>query len=143
MLRNRTVLLVTHTVALAKTVAAYIVLMNLDGSIQSHGPVAETIRLQSVSGTATEDVSEEEPEKEDVKAAVEEKVEKKSGKLIIAEEVALGRVKWQACERLVSRARISNKCFQFRQALLTEHGWSHLLSRSLRLSSCIVTHAPG
>ncbi|KAJ7785936.1 hypothetical protein B0H16DRAFT_1681200 [Mycena metata] len=96
LIKGRTVIMVTHNVAMAKPVAKHVVSMGVDGHIHSHGSISEAL--------ATDEVLAEELSKD--QEALDKKVdeidtapvEKKApdGKLIVAEEVEEGHVSWDA-----------------------------------------------
>ena len=88
----------THNVQLAQTVSDYIVLLGLDGTVQSHGPVDEVIRRETVLQDALAEETAHEREVEAKEAEIiDEPTKPTKGKLIVAEEVALGHVGWPAC----------------------------------------------
>jgi ABC-type sulfate/molybdate transport systems ATPase subunit len=91
LIRGRTVLLVTHNVALAAPMASFIVKLSSDGRISSQGSLdnilSETLLLQQPEKASMTLTS------EDVVAATEKS---SKGKLIVAEEISLGRVAWSA-----------------------------------------------
>ncbi|QRW14592.1 ABC transporter transmembrane region [Ceratobasidium sp. AG-Ba] len=97
---DRTILIVTHNVAMVSEVADFVVSLGSDGRIASQGSIADALRLNSKLRAEVE--KEEELEKKadetvDENTPVEEKEKKKSdGKLIVAEEIAEGRVGWSA-----------------------------------------------
>ncbi|QRV86022.1 ABC transporter transmembrane region [Ceratobasidium sp. AG-Ba] len=97
---GRTILIVTHNVAMVSEVADFVVSLGSDGRIASQGSIADALRLNSKLRAEVE--KEEELEKKadetvDENTPVEEKEKKKSdGKLIVAEEIAEGRVGWSA-----------------------------------------------
>ena len=74
-------------------------LLRLDGTIDSHGPVEDIIRHDKTIREAiavAENLDEIEKEAETDEA--EDKKKAAAGKLIIAEEMALGHVGWPACK---------------------------------------------
>ena len=97
LLRGRTVLLVTHNVQLAQTAADYLVLLRLDGTVQSHGPIDEVIRQETILQEAIAEETVHELDAEAKEAEIVDGRKPTKGKLIVAEEVALGHVGWQAC----------------------------------------------
>ncbi|KAJ7919040.1 P-loop containing nucleoside triphosphate hydrolase protein [Mycena leptocephala] len=79
LIKDRTIILITHNVAMAKPIANYVVSMGLDGHIHSHGSISEAL--------ATDEVLAEELSKD------QDVLDKK---LIVAEEVEEGHVSWDA-----------------------------------------------
>ncbi|KAH8990840.1 hypothetical protein EDB92DRAFT_1935217 [Lactarius akahatsu] len=96
LIRGRTVLLVTHNVAMAYPIADYVVSLGLDGRITSHGSVSDALTKDktfakglaesfcAIKGDGTKIVVEE-PDKTTGRV---------DGKLILAEESAYGHVGW-------------------------------------------------
>ncbi|KAH9053585.1 hypothetical protein EDB87DRAFT_1825596 [Lactarius vividus] len=96
LIRGRTVLLVTHNVAIAYPIADYVVSLGLDGRITNHGSVSDAftkdktfVRGLAESSRAIEGdgnkIDAEEPDKTTARV---------DGKLILAEESAYGHVGW-------------------------------------------------
>ncbi|KAF7299693.1 ATP-binding cassette transporter [Mycena chlorophos] len=94
LIADRTVILVTHNIALTRPIADYIVTFGSDGRIQaqgtvseitSRGPVAAQIRVQ-------EEALDKQQAVVDPKAPEDNKPKSGEGKLIVAEEVQLGHV---------------------------------------------------
>ncbi|KAH7915135.1 hypothetical protein BJ138DRAFT_1170143 [Hygrophoropsis aurantiaca] len=97
LVKGRTVLLVTHNIAMASPVAHYIVSFGSNGRISSKGSVSEVLARDNK--LAAEMAREQAViEKQDIIDEEDEvKVETKSdGKLVIAEEILEGHVSWQA-----------------------------------------------
>ncbi|THH12876.1 hypothetical protein EW146_g7283 [Bondarzewia mesenterica] len=103
LIRGRTVLLVTHNVAMASPIADYVVSLGLDGRIVSRGSVSDALAKDKV---LSEEVAEEvvfiekaddeiDPEEPDVEEADQQDA-KADGKLTVAEEVQEGHVSWDA-----------------------------------------------
>ncbi|CAK5280078.1 unnamed protein product [Mycena citricolor] len=97
LVKGRTLILVTHNVALAKPIAEYVVTMSIDGQVHSHGPIEQEL--------ATDEILAEELKKdEEAVAKADEQVDgepaaeakKPDGKLIVAEEIEEGHVSWDA-----------------------------------------------
>ncbi|KAH9041241.1 hypothetical protein EDB85DRAFT_2139914 [Lactarius pseudohatsudake] len=110
LIRGRTILLVTHNVAMATPLADYVVSLGKDGRIASRGSVSDalkkdkTLAKELVEGTrAIKDdekkIDSEEPD-ETVKSA--------DGKLILAEEISEGNVSWDAGEPTIQSFCISD-----------------------------------
>ncbi|QRV86037.1 ABC transporter transmembrane region [Ceratobasidium sp. AG-Ba] len=97
---ERTILIVTHNVAMVSEVADFVVSLGSDGRIASQGSIDDALRLNSKLRAEVE--KEEELEKKadetvDENTPVDGKEKKKSdGKLIVAEEIAEGHIGWSA-----------------------------------------------
>jgi hypothetical protein len=94
-------------------VAKYVVVVGLDGRIASQGTLEQALATDSKLRAEVEKEKEALAKKEEViDAPVKEaKAERDSskGKLIVAEEVALGRVSWPACEFLIDHKYLLTK----------------------------------
>lgn len=98
LIRGRTVLLVTHNVALAAPISAFAIELNSDGKVIRQGP------LDDMLGESSLLQAEERRDRENLESSKEEGTEiddkpedkNSTGKLIVAEEIALGRVAWPA-----------------------------------------------
>jgi ABC-type glutathione transport system ATPase component len=102
LLKGRTVLLVTHNILLSRKVADYIVVLGLDGTVKNQGPIEEVLKsdrtLQIELVTEKEEIEQAE-KKEDQKDDEETtKAKTAAGKLVVEEEVAIGRVAWSTCK---------------------------------------------
>ncbi|KAG6866018.1 hypothetical protein C0991_009426 [Blastosporella zonata] len=99
LIQGRTVLLVTHNVAMARPIAGYVVSMAIDGTIHTRGTISEALSKDSL---LAEELAEEEAviakvEGEiDYPAPVDETRSKSDGKLIVAEEIQEGHISWAA-----------------------------------------------
>ncbi|KAF8058246.1 hypothetical protein FPV67DRAFT_1565726 [Lyophyllum atratum] len=97
LIQGRTVLLVTHNVAMTRSIAGLVVSMGIDGTVKCHGSVSEVLSKDSF-------LVEELREEKEVVAKVESEVDsspppdelKSDGKLILAEEIEEGHVSWAA-----------------------------------------------
>jgi ABC-type methionine transport system ATPase subunit len=101
LLKGRTVLLVTHNILLSRKVADYIVVLGLDGTIKNQGPIEEVLKHDRALQIelAKEKEIEQGEKKEDQKDDAETtKAKAAAGKLVVEEEVAIGRVAWSTCE---------------------------------------------
>ncbi|KAE9405089.1 P-loop containing nucleoside triphosphate hydrolase protein [Gymnopus androsaceus JB14] len=103
LITDRTILMVTHNVALAQSVAGFVVSIK-DGRILSQGTVSEALSKDEVLASQTET-------EESMIEAVEEEIDEagdtskkaadaSQGKLIVAEEVQVGNVGWPAIRLL-------------------------------------------
>ncbi|KXN81115.1 ATP-binding cassette transporter abc4 [Leucoagaricus sp. SymC.cos] len=94
LLKNRTVLLVTHNIAMTRSLADFVVSIGTDGSVMAKGTVLEVLGADEAKSTALE------ADKETVQTAAGE-VDKpitpeSDGKLIVAEEIEEGHVSWKS-----------------------------------------------
>ncbi|KAF9015463.1 ATP-binding cassette transporter [Cyathus striatus] len=99
LIKGRTVLLVTHNVAMARPVASFIVSMGSDGRILSHGSLAETVKQDKLLARELEQdqaVIDKAGQEIDDSAASKVVPPKVDGKLIVAEEIEEGHVGWEA-----------------------------------------------
>ncbi|KAJ2927022.1 hypothetical protein H1R20_g10047, partial [Candolleomyces eurysporus] len=102
LVEGRTVLLVTHNVALARPAAGFIVSMGSDGRILSQGPISEVIKLdQDLANTlkADEDLTKVEEKPDDGNDLIKPS---SGGKLIVAEEIDEGHVGWSSIKMYLS-----------------------------------------
>ncbi|KIJ38971.1 hypothetical protein M422DRAFT_258389 [Sphaerobolus stellatus SS14] len=94
LIRGRTVILVTHNVALASPVADFVVSLGLDGTVTTSSTISEVLQSNDALKMEIE-------EEMDLLDKVEEEITpvketKTAGKLIMAEEVAEGHVSWKS-----------------------------------------------
>ncbi|KAG1757959.1 hypothetical protein EDB19DRAFT_1936472 [Suillus lakei] len=96
LVKDRTVILVTHNVAMASSIAHFVVSMGSNGRIVSHGSISEAIAKDDK--LAAEMAKEQEvlAQEAQVVDTPEEPKAKSDGKLVIAEEIAEGHVSWPA-----------------------------------------------
>ncbi|KZV74802.1 P-loop containing nucleoside triphosphate hydrolase protein [Peniophora sp. CONT] len=105
LVRGRTVILVTHNVALTRSIADFVVSLGSDGHVTSRGSVSDALAMDV---TLAHEVEEEVQiiEKSEVVGDAEKPVAptkgKPSGKLVMAEEVAEGHVSWSALSMYLS-----------------------------------------
>ncbi|KIJ26945.1 hypothetical protein M422DRAFT_38010 [Sphaerobolus stellatus SS14] len=100
LIRGRTVLLVTHNVALASPVADYVISLALDGSIATSSTISEVLQSDDVLQVEVQEERELLKKAEEDITQPEEK--KPDGKLIMAEEVAEGHVSWKSMKLFFS-----------------------------------------
>ncbi|KAG9126177.1 hypothetical protein FRC07_004584 [Ceratobasidium sp. 392] len=99
---GRTMLIVTHNVAMVSEVADFVISLSSDGRIASQGSIADALRLNSKLRAEVEKEEELEKKAEETvddnqpTEGKETPAKKSDGKLIIAEEIAEGRVGWPA-----------------------------------------------
>lgn len=98
LIKNRTVILVTHNVVMTSKIAEFVVSLGLDGRVHSQGSVSDALEQdEQLAKEVTKDQEILElAEKERDPTTALDKPPKKDGKLIIAEEIAIGHVSWKA-----------------------------------------------
>ncbi|TDL28857.1 P-loop containing nucleoside triphosphate hydrolase protein [Rickenella mellea] len=98
LIRGRTVLLVTHNVAMASPIADFVVSMGRDGRVASRGTVEDALAKSKrlVKETAQENEAIEKAEEDIDPKEPDAKAKKSDGKLTVAEEIAEGHVSWNA-----------------------------------------------
>lgn len=109
LVKDRTVILVTHNIALAAPIAEHVINLRKDGTVAAQGSVADVLkkdsrlRKQAEDASKITDVETELEEKEKDKEADKDadKTKKAAGKLVVAEEKAMGRVKWSALKLFI------------------------------------------
>ncbi|TFK34746.1 multidrug resistance-associated ABC transporter [Crucibulum laeve] len=96
LIKGRTILMVTHNIALASSVADFVVSIGLDGTVTSHSSDI-SLALNIDPQLAREVESDEEKlKKGEEEIAPAKKETKADGKLIVAEEIVEGRVTWKS-----------------------------------------------
>ena len=110
LVRGRTVLLVTHNIALTRPIADFVVSLGSNGTIASQGSVDDVLAKDEnlkheveeqemvIEKTEMDVVDSDEPDAESKQA---------DGKLIVEEEIQRGRVSWDACKSSVYRDMIA------------------------------------
>ncbi|KAJ6589849.1 P-loop containing nucleoside triphosphate hydrolase protein [Mycena vulgaris] len=100
LIKGRTVILVTHNVAMTAKIADFVVSVTLDGRVRSQGSISDALAKDE---TLAKEVSKDqeilaaaEKEIDSTLAAGEPTATEKKGKLIVAEEIAIGHVTWSA-----------------------------------------------
>ncbi|KAF9243737.1 hypothetical protein BU15DRAFT_59613 [Melanogaster broomeanus] len=100
LIKDRTVILVTHNVAMASAVAQYVVSLSSGGRIVNQGTISQAIATDKT--LAAEIAKEQEILKRDeetvdnAESATEARDNNADGKLVMAEEILEGHVSWQA-----------------------------------------------
>ncbi|KAJ6466832.1 multidrug resistance-associated ABC transporter [Mycena sanguinolenta] len=97
---GRTIILVTHNIALVKPYTQFVVSLGSDGKVSSQGSIADAL-VQDRSLLARvaldhEILEKAQEEKNHGTPALSAKTAKKSGKLVVDEEIDIGRVGWPA-----------------------------------------------
>ncbi|KAF9243723.1 hypothetical protein BU15DRAFT_71850 [Melanogaster broomeanus] len=103
-LRHRTVILVTHNVAMASTVAQYVVSLNSNGRVISQGTLSEAIAHddQLAAEMAKEQEILQQKGENSKSSQPSEMPDKGNGKLILSEEILAGHVSWSAFKLYLS-----------------------------------------
>lgn len=96
LLEGRTILLVTHNVALAEQISDFVAIFGLDGRIASQGSMSDALKSNSRLRRDVKKQAVEEGAAEAYQPDNEEKTENNSGKLIIGEELGIGHISWAA-----------------------------------------------
>lgn len=112
LIKGRTVLLVTHNIALAAPAASHVVVLTRHGGISAQGLVSEVLKQDSQLRAQVEkereevsEVIETKPENADEGKDMDTEVAKKTaGKLVVEEEKAMGRVEMAAVMLYVASA---------------------------------------
>ncbi|KAF9533202.1 hypothetical protein CPB83DRAFT_846042 [Crepidotus variabilis] len=99
-LEGRTVLLVTHNVALAGPVADFVVSLGLDGSVVSQGTDV-AVPLKADPALAAEAAADKEETAAGKADSEEDSNKATTGKLIMAEEIVHGHVSWKSMKLLI------------------------------------------
>ncbi|KAI0066573.1 P-loop containing nucleoside triphosphate hydrolase protein [Artomyces pyxidatus] len=96
LIRGRTILLVTHNVALASPIAEYVVSLGLNGTIATRGSVSEAIAVdETLKAELAEEVEAIAEDDEEIDAKEPDDSSKPAdGKLVVAEEIAIGHITW-------------------------------------------------
>ncbi|KAJ7059261.1 P-loop containing nucleoside triphosphate hydrolase protein [Mycena amicta] len=100
LMKNRTVILVTHNIALASPIADFVVTFGSDGRIQAQGTVSEISKRSAVAAQIQEaqEVLDKEQQIVDPKVPEDSKPKSADGKLIVAEEIQMGHVSASALQ---------------------------------------------
>ncbi|KAI0941922.1 hypothetical protein AcV7_002478 [Taiwanofungus camphoratus] len=96
LIRGRTVILVTHNIAMAIPISEFVVSLGTDGRILSQGGLSNALaKDDKLAAAVAEEIKEIEKAEEEVDQIIPE-VKQADGKLIVAEEISEGHVSWQA-----------------------------------------------
>jgi hypothetical protein len=114
LIRNRTVILVAHNVALTSKIADFVVSVGLDGRVHIRGSVSDALAKDEV---LTQQLSKDQAILETAAQEIgstpsADGPEKSDGKLIMAEEIEFGHVSWGALNKFFS-AHSAGKVFLF------------------------------
>ncbi|KZV93631.1 hypothetical protein EXIGLDRAFT_835559 [Exidia glandulosa HHB12029] len=100
LLRNRTVILVTHNIPLVADIAAFVVSLSPDGRVVGRGTVAEVLSHASSNSKLVAQVEEAKQMDDKVHSVLDapplDRQQRPGGKLIVAEQIAIGSVNWEA-----------------------------------------------
>ncbi|KAJ6585523.1 multidrug resistance-associated ABC transporter [Mycena capillaripes] len=98
LIKNRTVILVTHNLVMTGKIAEFVVSLGLDGRVRSQGSISDALEEdeQLAKQVSKEQEILEAAEKDINSTLVGEELKKKDGKLMVAEEIALGHISWKA-----------------------------------------------
>ncbi|KAG2123601.1 hypothetical protein DEU56DRAFT_829341 [Suillus clintonianus] len=99
LVKDRTIILVTHNVAMASSIAHFVVSLGSNGRIVSHGSISETIAKDDKFAAEVAKEQEVLAKEAQVMDTLEEPkgdAAKSDGKLVMSEEIAEGHVSWPA-----------------------------------------------
>ncbi|KAJ7481603.1 hypothetical protein FB451DRAFT_1030640 [Mycena latifolia] len=98
LVKDRTVILVTHNVAMTARIANSVVSVTLDGRVHSQGSISDALANdEALAKEVSKDQENlEGAEKETVSTPAVDEAKVTKGKLVVAEEIALGHVSWSA-----------------------------------------------
>ncbi|KAH8997804.1 hypothetical protein EDB86DRAFT_2828663 [Lactarius hatsudake] len=98
LIRGRTILLVTHNIAMASPLADYVVLLGKDGRIASRGSISDALKKdKALEKELPESIRVIEDNEKNIDLEEPNETAKSAdGKLILAEEIAEGNVSWDA-----------------------------------------------
>ncbi|GJE96044.1 multidrug resistance-associated ABC transporter [Phanerochaete sordida] len=104
LLKGRTVILVTHNVALTMSLAHFVVALGADGTIAKQGAPAEVFAGDPALAERVrhEQQALELDALEEHEGAAKTDAPAKEGKLVVAEEIAVGRVSWKAIKMFLA-----------------------------------------
>ena len=84
---------------MASVISEFVLSLGQDGRVSAQGTVEEVIAIDKIMQTEAEKSEEEDLiEDEVIDGAAGGEPTKTDGKLVVAEEIALGHVTWSACE---------------------------------------------
>ncbi|KAJ3557434.1 hypothetical protein NM688_g1473 [Phlebia brevispora] len=114
LVQGRTVILITHNLALVAPIADHVVALR-DGRIISQGPLSIALEKDEELALEIQTEPSEALEKEDSIDSTEAKPtgDKSAGKLVVAEEVSEGRVRWSALKLLFSNTTTGHSVVMF------------------------------
>ncbi|KAI8982789.1 multidrug resistance-associated ABC transporter [Trametes punicea] len=106
LLRGRTVLLVTHNIAMAGPIADFVVSLGTDGRVASQGTLSKVLakdkKLSEELAEEREEIQKAETEVDHIDPDDEAAPKKSDGKLVVAEEIAEGHIGWPALRLYLS-----------------------------------------
>lgn len=137
LIKHRTILMVTHNIALAQSVAGFVVAIN-DGRIISQGTVSDALSNDKVlTAQVQAEVSVIEAAKEKIDEDGDKSKNPVDGKLIVAEEVQVGSVGWPGCTCYISCLSKVNYLFSVR-LFLKGLGGRHSVLFFVSVLACII-----
>ncbi|THH01527.1 hypothetical protein EW026_g1193 [Hermanssonia centrifuga] len=103
LIQGRTVILVTHNVALATPIAEYVVCLSPDGGVLSTGSLSSALAKDKKlsAEVAKESKQLEEADQEITEPKPNVAAQNSDGKLVVAEEISVGHVGWTALVKLL------------------------------------------
>lgn len=139
LIRGRTLILITHNVAMVAPLAQYVALISSDGSIVGQGPTGDTLTRnhELLTKLAKENKATEKANNMADEAILKAEGDNPNGKLVTDEEIALGHVSSKASECLsrFSKVQQSNNAAITFQSIFTFQVWE--VSRSGHPTCCV------
>ncbi|KAF8218227.1 hypothetical protein K438DRAFT_1925383 [Mycena galopus ATCC 62051] len=108
LIQSRTVILVTHNVALTSKLADFVVSVGLDGHVYSRGSISDALSKDEI---LTQEVSQDQANLEadqQIDPTPADEAQISDGKLIVTEELEIGRVSWDALNMFFSAHSAGN-----------------------------------
>ncbi|KAI9059152.1 multidrug resistance-associated ABC transporter [Trametes sanguinea] len=122
LVRGRTVILVSHNVALVRPIADFVVALGSEGRIASQGSLDKTLRedqeLSAELATEEEQLEKAGQEVDGLASEPGQEDSQKSGKLVVAEEVAGGEVGWDTIRLYASAVSKHTKLYWATYAMM-------------------------
>ncbi|KAJ7081163.1 multidrug resistance-associated ABC transporter [Mycena belliarum] len=116
LIQHRTVILVTHNVALTRNLLGSVMSVSLDGSVHSRGSISDALvkdKLLSTEVINDQAIAEIADQEIDSTPVAKDVLQKTDGKLIVAEEIEFGHVTWGALRMFFFAHTVGNAALFF------------------------------
>ncbi|KAJ6585299.1 P-loop containing nucleoside triphosphate hydrolase protein, partial [Mycena capillaripes] len=121
--KNRTVILVTHNVALARPIADFVVTFGSDGRVHSQGNISEITKRGSLAAHSQKEQQILDKTQQEMDAEDPITTKPADGNLIVAEEIQVGHVSASARPSWCSFSKFSSPKFISSKNVSPFHGW--------------------